>query len=103
MAKFALKANPTFVSTVGFPIAGGDPVKVAVTFRHRTKTQLDEFIRSREGRTDTATFLEMVAAWDLDDEFNAANVEILLENHIGVAVAAYQAYIEELVRARRGN
>lgn len=103
MPKFALKAEPTFSAKVGFPVAGGEPVDVMVTFKHRTKTGLDEFLSTREGRSDVDSFLDMVVGWELADEFNRANVELLLENHIGVALATYKAYIEELVQHRRGN
>lgn len=103
MPKFALKANPTFVAKVGFPVAGGEPVDVVLTFKHRTKTALDEFLSTRQGRSDVDTFLDMVVGWDLADEFNRANVELLLENHIGVALATYKSYVDELVAHRRGN
>ena len=103
MPKFALKAEPTFLAKVGFPVAGGEPVDVMVTFRHRTKTALDEFLSTREGRSDVDSFMDMVVGWELADEFNRANVELLLENHIGVALAVYKSYIAELVQHRRGN
>lgn len=103
MAKFSIKADPTFAANVPFPIAGGESVDVLLTFKHRTKTALDEFIKSREDRSDVDSFFEMVAGWELSDEFNRANVELLLENHIGVAVATYKAYIDQLVAHKRGN
>lgn len=103
MAKFALKADPTFTAKVGFPVSGGEPVDVLVTFKHRTKTALDEFLKTRDDRSDVESFMEMVVGWDLADDFNKANVEILLENHIGVALATYKAYIDELVQSRVKN
>lgn len=103
MAKFALKASPTFAAKVGFPVHGGAPIDVVLTFKHRTKTALDEFLKAREGRGDADSFMDMVCGWELSDEFTRDNVETLLENHIGVAVATYQTYIEQLVAHRRGN
>ena len=103
MAKFALTANPTFSAKVGFMPAGGEPVDVLLTFKHRTKTALAEFRVVLLDRDDVTNFLDMVNGWDLLDEFNRANVELLLENHIGVAVATYKAYFEELQQHRRGN
>lgn len=103
MPKFVLKAEPTFKAKVAFPIAGADPVDVELTFKHRTRTALDEFVKTREGKTDVVNFMEMVEAWSLDDEFTKANVELLLDNYIGVARATFQAYIDELLQARRGN
>lgn len=103
MAKFALKANPTFAATVAFPVHGGESVDVLLTFKHRTKAQLDEWIKSRVGRSDTESFMEMVVGWDLTDEFIKENVELLLENHMGVSIASYRKYIDELVQARAKN
>lgn len=103
MATFSIKANPTFPAKVAFPIAGSEPVTVGVTFKHRTKSQLNEFIASREAKSDVESFMDMVCAWELSDPFNAENVTELLENHIGVAVATYYAYMDELTKHRRGN
>ena len=103
MAKFALKAQPTFVAKVGFPQAGGETVDVLLTFKHRTKTGLDEFLSSRADRSDVDAFLEMVVGWELSDEFSRDNVELLLENHIGVALATYKTYIDQLVQHRAKN
>jgi hypothetical protein len=47
--------------------------------------------------------MDMVAGWDLEDEFTEANVTTLLENYIGAALATFQKYIDELVQARLGN
>lgn len=103
MARFQLKANPTFSAKVAFPVAGAPSVDVVLTFKHRTKKAMDEFLNTRADRTDVESFLEMVVGWDLEDEFNKANVELLLENHMGVALATYKAYIDELVKAKQGN
>ena len=45
----------------------------------------------------------MVVGWELTDEFNKDNVELLLENHIGVALATYKVYIDQLVQHRAKN
>ena len=106
MAKISLLellAAPTFTANVGIPIAGGAPVAVPMTFKHRTRDQLDEFVESRKGKTDAETFAEMVVGWGLSDEFTPESVAKLLQNRIGTALAAYQVYIEELTKAREKN
>lgn len=103
MAKFKLVANPTFKAKVGIPVAGGEHVEVEFTFKHRTKTALEEFIASREKQSDVDTFLEMVSGWDLADEFNKENVETLLENYIGAALETFRVYLDQLVQARLKN
>jgi len=103
MAKLKLVANPTFAAEVGIPVAGADPVPVQFTFKHRTKTALDAWIGARADKNDADSFMEMVEGWDLEDEYNRANVDLLLENYIGVALATYRTYINELVQAKLKN
>lgn len=103
MAKIQLKANPTFKAKVPVPVAGGDPVDVEMEFKHRTKTQLEEFTNSREGKTDAETFLEMVVGWELDDALTTENVDLLLEHRMGAGLATYKKYIDELYKHKSGN
>lgn len=103
MAKLTLKAAPTFRAKVGIPVAGGASVDVMFTFKHRTKTELVEFVSTRADKTDEDSFLDMVTGWDLEDEFGPDAVKLLLENYIGAAVATYEAYKAELVKAKPGN
>ena len=103
MAKLQLKAAPTFPAKVGIPVAGGEAVPVLMTFKHRTKTQLDEFIKSRVEKSDVESFMEMVIGWDLEDAFSEESVKELLENYIGAALATFEAYIDELVKAKAKN
>jgi hypothetical protein len=103
MAKLQLKAAPTFQAKVGIPAAGGAVTDVLMTFKHRTKSELDEFIKGRVGKTDVESFMEMVTGWELEDEFNAENATLLLENYIGTAQATFFQYVDELVQAKRKN
>lgn len=103
MAKLSLVANPTFTAKVAIPKAGGDPVELEFTFKHRTKSGLAEFMTSRDDKTDTESFMDMVVGWELADEFNAESVDTLLENYIGTALATYHVYIDELVQAKLKN
>lgn len=103
MTKLQLKAAPTFTAKVGIPVAGGASVPVAFTFKHRTRTQLVEFMNSRADQSDTDSFMEMVTAWDLEEPFSREAANELLENYGGAAVAVYTAYREELLRAKEKN
>lgn len=103
MTKLKLVANPTFKAKVGIPVAGGEVVEVEMTFKHRTKSALDEFIKSRDKKTDTESFLEMVEAWDLEDAFTRESVDLLLENYIGAALATYRTYIDQLLQHKVKN
>ena len=103
MAKLSLVANPTFHAKVCIPVAGGDPVEVVFSFKHRTKDELDEFIKTRADKPDLDSFMEMIVGWNLEEEFNTENVETLLQNYVGTALATYRVYIDELIGARVKN
>jgi hypothetical protein len=103
VSKLALNAAPTFKAKVGVPVAGGSDVDVLMTFKHRTKSQLEEFVKSRAGKTDVETFMDMVIAWELDDPFTTESVTLLCENYAGAGLATFHKYIDELVKAKLGN
>ena len=103
MAKLTLNPAPTFKAKVGIPVAGGAAVDVEFTFRHRTKKQLEEFVKSRADQSDVDSFLAMVVGWELEDEFGPVAVELLLDNYIGAAVATYRTYLRELVEGKAKN
>jgi hypothetical protein len=104
MAKLQLKAAPTFQAEVGIRDADGNVTPVKMTFRHRTKTELDEFIKARPDKTDVESFMDMVVGWDLEEELNEANVTTLMDNYMGgAALPTFQKYIDALLQARLGN
>lgn len=103
MPKLKLIAEPKFTASVGIPIAGGDPVEVNMTFKHRTATALHEFIGGRAGKSDVETFLEMVEAWELDDPFTKESIETLFENYAGASIAVYRKYVDELLKFKVKN
>jgi len=107
---FKLKADPTFEAKVAFPVHGGASVDVKLTFKHRTKAELTKWLEDgrpgkdgKSKRSDEQTFFEMVEGWDIDEPYTRENVDILLQHHIGVALATYQTYLDELSRHREKN
>jgi hypothetical protein len=103
MAKLKLTADPKFSAKVEIPVPGGSPVLVSFTFIHRTKKALEEFMATRTGKTDVECVLEMCSGWEMDEVFDAENVDLLIENYGGAALAIYRTYLDELIRARLGN
>ena len=103
MGKLKLVASPTFTAKVGIPVAGDEPVEVLFTFKHRTKSALDEWVASRADKPEAESFMDMVIAWDLEDAFTRENVEVLLENYIGTAISTYRVYLEQLIQAKLKN
>jgi hypothetical protein len=45
----------------------------------------------------------MASAWDLDDEFNADNIDRLLQNYGGSGRSIFDTYLRELNGARAKN
>jgi hypothetical protein len=103
MAKLTLKAAPTFKAKVGIPVPGSSPVAVEFTFKHRTKSELEEFVKSRAGVDDIDSVMDMAEGWELAEAFDREAVAILLDNYAGAALALYIAYVDELLQAKRKN
>jgi hypothetical protein len=101
--KLKLEANPSFKWKVPVPVAGGTAVDVEMTFKHRTKSELDAWIKSRSEKADAESFMEMVTAWELEDPFTKESVTLFLEIYGGAAVATYRTYVNELLGARVKN
>jgi len=102
MAKFKLNPDPTFKAKVAIPVPGSAPAKVEFTFKHKTREQLKEWVES-PSNDEVAQFREMVAGWELDDEFNDDNIRRLCDNYPGASLAVLAAYVDELRGARVGN
>lgn len=103
MGKLSIVAAPTFKAPVSIPVAGGAPVDVEFTFKHRTKDQLKEFGESLVGKADTELLLDMVAGWDFAEPLSPESAETMLQNYAGAALPIYKKYIEELSQAKAKN
>lgn len=101
--KLSLMAQPTFFADVPIPVAGKGEVKVKFEFKHRTRDELEAWLKSRGERTDVQAMLDMVKSWELDDEFNAENMTTLLQSYVGAARATIDTYIDHLIKGRSGN
>lgn len=103
MAKLVLQPNPQFKGKVDIPRAGENSATIELTFIHRTRSALDEFVKTRFGVGDVESIMEMVSDWDLKEEFNADNVAILVENYISAPQTIYQAYLNSLIEGKAKN
>ena len=103
MGKLSLSAAPTFKAPVPIPVPGGDPVPVEFTFKHRTRDAALAWLEASRDAKDVDAVLDLAAGWELDDAFNAENIERLLQNYAGAGVAIVNAYLEELRGARSKN
>ncbi|WP_426287548.1 phage tail assembly chaperone [Luteibacter sp. E-22] len=104
MAKIKLDPNPTFSAPVSIPVHGGEPVAVSFTFRHRTRSAWEAWLKDElPGMEDADVIRALACGWELDDEFTRENIERLLENYGGANMAVFNAYERELSGARVKN
>lgn len=101
--KFSLKPNPTFKRDVEIPVPGEKPAKLNFVFRHKTRNELKEFVDSLADREDIDTVMDVACGWGIDESFDEDNVEVLLQNYPGSALAIINAYLNEVSGARKGN
>jgi hypothetical protein len=103
MAKIKLTPEPTFKAKVGIPRPGATPAQVEFTFKHRDRDALLEFIEGGHDQKDVEAVMAVAIAWELDDEFNADNVERLVKNYPGAGFAIIETYLSESRGARSKN
>lgn len=102
-AKLSLAVLPTFKATVSIPVPGGKAADVEFTFKHRTRDGFKEFIESLQGAEDVDVLLDIASGWDLDEPFEKASIEKMVQIYMGSARAALDVYITELTGARVKN
>lgn len=103
MTKFKLDAEPTFEATVDIPVPGGKTAPVKFTFKHRTKDAMSDLFKPDSAMADVELIQELVQGWELDDKFNKASIEKLLQNYQASAGAIVRKYLDEIGTARLGN
>lgn len=106
-AIFKLQPAPTFTVPVEIPRHGEEPAKIKVTFKHKSREDLKDFME-RAGQSDAsqdvALICEMIAGWEGPDmEFCDEAIQLLIQNYQGAVSALVQAYAMELTQARRKN
>ena len=81
---------------------------IALTAKHKGKTELQEFFASisnpEKPRPDLETVLDILDGWEgVDQKFSKENVEILLENYVGAHIAILNAYSTGYFEAKEKN
>ena len=103
MTKFTIAAAPTFQAPVDIQLHGGGKAQIRFTFRHRRRSEIEDFVKAMEGKTREAVVQEMASAWDLEDDFTAVNIAELLDNFGGAYDAISTRYFREIAQAPLGN
>lgn len=107
-----LVPNPTFKHPVAIPVPGEKPKKVEFVFKHKKKSELNEFFKEAAVSADDAKLLEIVAGWKksstdgdngLDTEFSDESFVDFLQNYPGAGSAIFDGYVEAMTKGRQGN
>lgn len=103
MAKLKLQPNPTFKAKASIPVAGGAPIDLEFTFKHRNREDLNAFLKSAIELQDAALIMACAEGWELEDAFTADNINTLAQNYITAPQIIFNTYLNELVKAREKN
>lgn len=103
MARLTLNPAPTFKAMVEICRPGLDNEKIEITFKHRTRDQMDEFILQMADMSIEDQVMAVACDWDLVDTFNLENVKLLGQNYITAPMAIRDKYIAELIKAKEKN
>lgn len=108
--KIKLVPDPQFKALVPVPVAGEGTVDTEFTFKHRTREQMQAFIKrvnipdGEEGAmTDVQLVMECACGWELAETFNEANVKEFVAQYIGGPTAVFETYVAEMAGARLKN
>ena len=101
--KFNLTAAPTFKADVLITVPGGKSASVEFTFKHRTREQFREFVEGLPERDDVDVIKDIASGWELEEPFDAENIEKMAENYLGSTRAIIETYMRELSGARTKN
>lgn len=104
MAKLKLVVDPTFAETVDVPVPGGEVAQIEVTFKHRTRDEMESLVRDEVKDMDDVALVQAVASgWDLDEPFEIKHIKTLTQNYHHAALAIWQCYLTSLAGHRTKN
>lgn len=127
MSKFSVNRNPTFTASVPLPVVGGKPVNTIFTFKFMDRIALSEFqgrrlefakkfaeyvggeeanateIAKRAIEFEFGQMKEIIAGWEIEEEFNDENLRILVESGSEITAAIVNGYLDSYAKAREGN
>lgn len=101
---FKLDPEPTFQAEVRITVPGGGYLPLPLVFHHKTRSQLDDWVRRRE-QTDQEMFEEIVHdAPSRPDGLTVKQfMQKLSENYPAAAMDVYSTYRFELQASRAKN
>ncbi|WP_294966621.1 phage tail assembly chaperone [uncultured Gilliamella sp.] len=103
MAKFKLVAEPTFKSKVLIPRPGQENGQIELTFKHYKLSDIAKFEEELKDKSVAEFLMKILTGWDLEEEFNQNNLEILLDNYPATVQAISDTYYKEIFGQREKN
>ncbi|MDG2617751.1 phage tail assembly chaperone [Thermoleptolyngbya sichuanensis XZ-Cy5] len=105
MSVLKLRPAETFQGPADIPVPGQEPAKVWITWRHKGKTDLMQWIESASSRDDVDLMAEVIVSWgsEVDEPYSREALARLLNAYPGAAQALFFAYRRELTEGRRKN
>lgn len=108
---FQLDPAPTFDVQVPISVPGkAQPLDLSVSFRHKRKTQIADWIARARGRTDAEILGEVIERWSgmhnsqgEEVVYTSDSLDTLLENYPAAKDDLFQTYLRELTEAKRKN
>lgn len=103
---FKVNPNPTFVGTATIAVPGGEPAKLRLVFKHKTRDEARDFFAraAKSEECPSVVLMEILAGWeDVDEAFSQAALKCVVQNYHTAPQAIFDAYLDELSAARRGN
>ena len=100
---FKTAISPTFSVDVLIPVPGEAGRSLKVTFRHKRRSALREWIEASKEKDDVTALLEVIDGWDADVAFSESAFKDLIEDLPGAAMVLFRAYVEESSGAARKN
>jgi len=95
--------DPTFQCPVNIPVPGKEEVPVVFTFKYRTRDESARYREEARDYNDVQVIMSLAEGWELDEEFNEANVEALCNTYPSMGLRVLTTYFAELMGARQKN
>lgn len=100
-----LVPEASFAAKAYIPIPGQEKdAVITVRFKFLEKEALQTYFESLAGREDGDALTEIVVGWEgVDKPFSAENLRTLLAGYPMAALAFFEAFRSEILKAKSGN
>lgn len=94
---------PDFKLPVKFVMPNGEEAEIVFTVKHKTALEIKAMYDSEQKTTDEDFIGQLVSGWDLEEEFNKENANILIDMFPAVAMELTRTYLGALAGYRVKN